>query len=298
MNSSWIYGIVLIVLHVLNVAVVASNVTTRNSSGNVTNGQIYLKNHDMIILMTSWNMLINQYFNNVWKLKKWKCVQYAKVYNITIISAVQISNNESMHSENERIRLLQTTSMINAMQLKKNSYTKATATNMFKSNLSISLVSYGSSFKLLMYRKKYSEKKGCLRISRDSKCEGGVIVYIIDFIKIDLKKKNKNSNKLENCEADVMESTIQSNEHFKLCKRSRASIGPATFFCSQMLRVPSQRKCRNQPPILWHRYVGMAQLLRRCKYNQYPIAHPRKVQVQTLGDDMQISKAILQLLSK
>ncbi|ETO04792.1 hypothetical protein RFI_32605, partial [Reticulomyxa filosa] len=221
MNSSLIYGIVLMVLYVLNTVVVASNVNTRNSNGN---GQTHLKNHNMVILMISWGILINQYFNDVGKPKKWKCTQCAKVYNITTIPVVQISNKESMHLENERIRLLQSNSMINTMQPKKNSYTKMMATNMSKSTLSISLAAYGSTFKLLMCRyitvmkdlieKKYSEKK------RE--------VYV--YQEIILKKQNKNSNKLENCELDVIASTTQSNDQCKLCKRSRASIGQATFF--------------------------------------------------------------------
>ncbi|ETO04334.1 hypothetical protein RFI_33064 [Reticulomyxa filosa] len=151
MNSSLVYVIVLIVLHVLNAIVMVSNVNKSNSSGDLTNGQIYLKNHNMVILMTSCGMLINQYFNNVMKPKKWKCVQCVKVYNnITTISVVQISNKEPMHLKNERIRLLQSTSMINTIQSKKNSYIKAPTTNILKSTLSISSASYESTFKTLI----------------------------------------------------------------------------------------------------------------------------------------------------
>ncbi|ETO12484.1 hypothetical protein RFI_24892, partial [Reticulomyxa filosa] len=88
-----------------------------------------------------------------------------------------------------------------------------------------------------------------------------------------LKKQNKNSNKLENFEVDVTASTTQSNDQCKLYKR-------------------------NQPPILY--IVAKIVPFQRidAKYNPYPIAHLRKVQVQTLNDDTQISKVILQVLSK
>ncbi|ETN98002.1 hypothetical protein RFI_39520, partial [Reticulomyxa filosa] len=130
MNSSLVYVIVLVALHALNAIVVVSNVNKGNSSEDVTNRQIYLKNHNIVILMTSCDISINQHFNNVVKSKKWKCMQCANAYNIniTIISLMQISNKKSMYLGNERIRLPQITSMINKMQSKKNSHTKAPVT--------------------------------------------------------------------------------------------------------------------------------------------------------------------------
>ncbi|ETO12017.1 hypothetical protein RFI_25359 [Reticulomyxa filosa] len=149
MNSSLVYVIVLMALHVLNAIVMVSNVDKGNSSEDVTNRQIYLKNHNMAILMTLCGMLINQHFNDVVKSEKWKCVQCVKVYNnITAVSVVQISNNEWMHLENERIRLPQINSMINKTQSKKNSHTKAPVAP----TLIVSSTPYESTFKVLICR--------------------------------------------------------------------------------------------------------------------------------------------------
>ncbi|ETO23169.1 hypothetical protein RFI_14016 [Reticulomyxa filosa] len=196
MNSSLVYGIVLMALHVLHAIVVVSNVNTSSSSGNVAKGQIYLKNHNMVILMTSWDMLSNQYFNNVWKLKKWKFVQYTNIYsNITTISVVQISNNESMHSENERIRAVQ-----------ENSYTKTPATNMFPSISSIYSTSCEWTFKALIYR----YITGIKRFNGKKKWKVRSDCIYIDFIKNGLfLKKNKNSNRLSSGEVEMMASHNQ-----------------------------------------------------------------------------------------
>ncbi|ETO07854.1 hypothetical protein RFI_29536 [Reticulomyxa filosa] len=149
MNSSLVYVIVLMALHVLNAIVMVSNVNKGNSSEDVTNRQIYLKNYNMVILMTLCGMLINQHFNDVVKSKKWKYVQCAKVYNdnMTIILFVQISNKESMLRK-QTYMSSPIISMANTMQPKKNSYTKASATNISI----LSLTSYESTSKALICR--------------------------------------------------------------------------------------------------------------------------------------------------
>ncbi|ETN99227.1 hypothetical protein RFI_38254, partial [Reticulomyxa filosa] len=260
MNSSLVYVIVLIVLHVLNAIVMVSNVNKSNSSGDLTNGQIYLKNHNMVILMTSCDMSINQYFNNVVKPKKWKCVQCVKVYNnITTISVVQISNKESMHLENERISLLQSKSMINTMQSNKNSYVKATTTNIFKSTLSISSTSNESTFKTLI-------------------C----------------------SNMLASGEVEVIASKTPSNEDYKLHKRSGSSIELKTLssikycMCYIGANVEIRHQCYKLSQQVCRSIISMS----NQNPSQLYVHTKSNIKYRRLIPTNKISPAILQVLSK
>ncbi|ETO05015.1 hypothetical protein RFI_32382 [Reticulomyxa filosa] len=122
--------LVLVVLHVLKAFLMVSSVTninTCNSTGNATNGQIYLKyQYNMNILKILWNTLVNY----MWKMIMWKCAQYPQVKGLKSVLVVQIFNKESTSLENKIIRILQNIMMINAKQFNKNSYTKTPAMNM------------------------------------------------------------------------------------------------------------------------------------------------------------------------
>ncbi|ETO08031.1 hypothetical protein RFI_29359, partial [Reticulomyxa filosa] len=162
MNSS-------LVLHVLN-AVVVSNMNTSSSNGNVTNEQIYLKNYDMITLMTSWDMLSNQYFNNAWKLKVEICAMCKCLQQLYQWCKFQI-----------RSRCTQKTTYTSSPKHFYDQHNAAQEEFIFQN----------ANHKYLMEKKNVHEKKkGGLRISRDSK---GFFL-----------KKNKNSNRLSNDAFDSM----------------------------------------------------------------------------------------------
>ncbi|ETN98741.1 hypothetical protein RFI_38746, partial [Reticulomyxa filosa] len=109
----------------------ATNINTSNSTGNSTNGQIFLRYHyNMNILKISWNALVDY----MWKMIMWKCAQYPQVKYLESVLVVQIFNKESTLLENKITCIPQNNVMINTKQFNKNLYMKS-AINMSTYNL-------------------------------------------------------------------------------------------------------------------------------------------------------------------
>ncbi|ETN97629.1 hypothetical protein RFI_39900, partial [Reticulomyxa filosa] len=81
-----------------------NNINTGNSTGNSTNGKIFLKYHyNMNILKILCNALVNY----MWKMIMWKCAQYPQVKYLESALVVQIFNKESTLLKNKITRIHQ-----------------------------------------------------------------------------------------------------------------------------------------------------------------------------------------------
>ncbi|ETO12348.1 hypothetical protein RFI_25028 [Reticulomyxa filosa] len=119
-------SLVLVVLHVLNALVVLNANKTNTSSCSWTSGQTHFNQHgNMNILLISRDMFLKHSANYIWKLEMWKYDQSLQIYNnVASASSLQISDIESMHSENEIIRVLQSNFVTSSNESKSNFNTK------------------------------------------------------------------------------------------------------------------------------------------------------------------------------
>ncbi|ETO14450.1 hypothetical protein RFI_22918 [Reticulomyxa filosa] len=207
-----IYEIVLMALHVLTTFVV-SNVNLKKSSWNTTNGQTYLNNHDnMSILMMSWNKPLNHYFNNVLESKRCTYLQCSKVYNDMTI----VLGVENFQQGADAIRKRKYTSSPKQVYDRQNAIKKylCTKTSAIEMSKSTSKIS-----------------------STPYKSAFKIIMY---------------SNKLENCNEEVIASVLSSNKVCELCKRPGASVGAMKFCLNHIGTNAEQVCCLN---ILKHKHL-------------------------------------------
>ncbi|ETN98738.1 hypothetical protein RFI_38749 [Reticulomyxa filosa] len=118
-------SLVLVILHVLSAFVVLLNANKANASScSWTSGQTHFKQHGRTnILLVSCDMLIKHSTNYMCKLKMLKYDQDLQICNnVASKSSLQISNIESMQSENEIIRVLQNNFVHNNDRTNKKKY--------------------------------------------------------------------------------------------------------------------------------------------------------------------------------
>ncbi|ETO16761.1 hypothetical protein RFI_20578 [Reticulomyxa filosa] len=253
-------------LHVLN-AFVVSNVNLQTLSWNTANGQTYLNNHgNMIILMMSWNKLLNQYFDNVWKRERCTYLQCSKVYNSLII-VLAVENFQQGVDAIRKRKYTSSPKQVHDLQnaTKKNLYVNTPAMKMYKSTSRISSTSYTSAFKIIKLKKNVYAKK-----------KREIYVY---------------HNKLEHCKVEVITSTPLPNEACELCKRSGASVELEILFAMKCYMHHIGMNAE-----LNHKYYT---LLQQVCYHNVVISNTMNAQFHTCAmSTRKTSPDILQLMSK
>ncbi|ETO00790.1 hypothetical protein RFI_36650 [Reticulomyxa filosa] len=204
-------SLVLVVLHVLNGLVVLNANKTNTSSCSWASGQTHFNQHgNMNILLISRDMFLKHSANYIWKLEMWKYDQSLQIYNnVASASSLQISDIESMPSENEIIRVLQSNFVTSSNQSKSNFNTKlliintCTFTNKFtfKQAAFRYIIMIGRIKKKMIMKKKKEDYWRVLIVC---------IVYVFYFKRV-FFKKNKNNRLLKNCKVVLMISTPSFN---------------------------------------------------------------------------------------
>ncbi|ETN97174.1 hypothetical protein RFI_40356 [Reticulomyxa filosa] len=194
-------SLVLMVLHVLSAFVVLLNANKTNTrSCSWTSGQTYFNQHGRTnILLVSCDMSLKHSANYMWKLKTWKYDQGPQMCNnVASKSSLQISNIESIQSENEIVRVLQSNFVNNP--------------NQSKNNIQVHNNDRTNKKKMVMKKNKRE---------------------IIDFVYcvcILFFKKNKNNRLLKICKVELMTSTPPSNR----CCNSEYRVWIGDSVCDQL----------------------------------------------------------------
>ncbi|ETO32544.1 hypothetical protein RFI_04573 [Reticulomyxa filosa] len=215
-------SLMLVVLHVLNTLVVLNAHKTNTSSCSWASGQTHSSQHgSMNILLISCDVLTNQSANYMWKLKMWNCDQYLQICNnVVSASSIQISNIESMPSENKIIRILQINFVASPRAIRtKNSWSSTSAYPLqIYHQQSATLHLNGQCSGHNNNKKNGHEKKKDDYVYQEIGGESiGYVFCVYILLKKNLfKKKNKNNILLKICKLESMISMQSCNSDYRV----------------------------------------------------------------------------------